>query len=52
VVISSRKDACPLFHVPFFTSVPTFVLLESGTKKAQMIGARSKKDFEKWLSEN
>ena len=34
------------------TAVPTFVLLDQGTKKAQMIGARSKKDFEKWLSEN
>ena len=34
------------------TAVPTFVLLDSGVKKAQIIGARSKKDFEKWLSEN
>ena len=34
------------------TAVPTFVLLDSGTKKAQLTGARSKKDFEKWLSEN
>ena len=34
------------------TAVPTFVLLEKGAKKAQIIGARSKKDFEKWLSEN
>jgi len=33
-------------------TVPTFVLLDSGTKKAQITGARSKKDFEKWLSEN
>ena len=33
-------------------AVPTFVLLDSGTKKAQITGARSKKDFEKWLSEN
>ena len=34
------------------TAVPTFVLLDSGTKKAQLTGARSKKDFEKWLSDN
>jgi thioredoxin 1 len=34
------------------TAVPTFVLLESGEKKAQLTGARSKKDFEKWLNEN
>ena len=34
------------------TAVPTFVLLDKGTKKAQLTGARSKKDFEKWLSEN
>ena len=34
------------------TAVPTLVLLDSGTKKAQLTGARSKKDFEKWLSEN
>jgi len=33
-------------------AVPTFVLLDSGTKKAQITGARSKKDFEQWLSEN
>jgi thioredoxin len=33
-------------------AVPTFVLLDNGTKKAQITGARSKKDFEKWLSEN
>ena len=34
------------------TAVPTFVLLDKGTKKAQLTGLRSKKDFEKWLSEN
>ena len=34
------------------TAVPTFVLLDRGTKKAQITGARSKKDFEQWLSEN
>jgi len=34
------------------TAVPTFVLLDSGAKKAQLTGLRSKKDFEKWLSEN
>ena len=34
------------------TAVPTFVLMDSGTKKAQITGARSKKDFEKWLSDN
>jgi thioredoxin len=34
------------------TAVPTFVLLDNGAKKAQLTGARSKKDFEKWLSEN
>jgi thioredoxin 1 len=33
-------------------AVPTFVLIEGGAKKAQITGARSKKDFEKWLSEN
>jgi thioredoxin len=33
-------------------AVPTFVLLDGGTKKAQITGARSKKDFEKWLNEN
>jgi len=33
-------------------AVPTFVLIDSGAKKAQITGARSKKDFEKWLSEN
>jgi thioredoxin len=33
-------------------AVPTFVLLDSGAKKAQITGARSKKDFEKWLSDN
>jgi thioredoxin 1 len=34
------------------SAVPTFVLLDSGAKKAQLTGLRSKKDFEKWLSEN
>ncbi|HEY0257158.1 MAG TPA: thioredoxin family protein [Candidatus Methylacidiphilales bacterium] len=34
------------------TAVPTFVLFDSGAKKAQITGARSKKDFEKWLGEN
>jgi thioredoxin 1 len=34
------------------TAVPTFVLLDNGTKKAQLTGLRSKKDFEKWLSDN
>ncbi len=34
------------------TAVPTFVLLDRGTKKAQITGARPKKDFEKWLAEN
>jgi thioredoxin len=34
------------------TAVPTFVLLDKGAKKAQLTGARSKKDFEKWLDEN
>jgi thioredoxin-like negative regulator of GroEL len=34
------------------TNVPTFILLEKGAKKAQLTGLRSKKDFEKWLSEN
>ena len=34
------------------TAVPTFVLLEGGARKAQVTGARSKKDFEKWLGEN
>jgi thioredoxin len=34
------------------SAVPTFVLLNSGAKKAHLTGARSKKDFEKWLSEN
>ena len=34
------------------SAVPTFVLIDSGTKKAQLTGARSKKDFEKWLSDN
>jgi thioredoxin len=34
------------------SAVPTFVLLDSGAKTAQLTGARSKKDFEKWLSEN
>ena len=33
-------------------AVPTFILLEGGAKKAQITGARSKKDFEKWLTEN
>jgi thioredoxin len=33
-------------------AVPTFVLIDKGAKKAQITGARSKKDFEKWLSEN
>jgi thioredoxin len=33
-------------------AVPTFVLLNGGTKKAQLTGLRSKRDFEKWLSEN
>jgi thioredoxin len=33
-------------------AVPTFVLLDNGAKKAQITGARSKKDFEKWLTEN
>jgi thioredoxin 1 len=33
-------------------AVPTFVLLDNGTLKAQVTGARSKKDFEKWLAEN
>ncbi len=33
-------------------AVPTFVLIDSGEKKAQITGARSKKDFEKWLAEN
>jgi len=34
------------------TAVPTFVLLNGGARKAQITGARSKKDFEKWLGEN
>ena len=34
------------------TAVPTFVLLDGGARKAQVTGARSKKDFEKWLGEN
>jgi thioredoxin 1 len=34
------------------TAVPTFVLLDRGAKKAQLTGLRSKKDFEKWLSDN
>ena len=34
------------------TAVPTFVLLNGGARKAQVTGARSKKDFEKWLGEN
>jgi len=34
------------------TAVPTFILLEGGATKAQLTGARSKKDFEKWLSDN
>ena len=34
------------------TAVPTFVLLDGGEKKAQLTGARSKKDFEKWLADN
>lgn len=34
------------------TAVPTFVLLSEGAKKAQLTGARSKKDFEKWLADN
>ncbi|MEJ0000189.1 MAG: thioredoxin family protein [Verrucomicrobiota bacterium] len=33
-------------------AVPTFVLLERGTRKAQIVGARSKKAFEQWLAEN
>ena len=33
-------------------AVPTFVLLDRGVRKAQITGARSKKDFEKWLGEN
>jgi thioredoxin-like negative regulator of GroEL len=33
-------------------AVPTFVLLHGGEKKAQLTGLRSKKDFEKWLTEN
>jgi thioredoxin 1 len=33
-------------------AVPTFVLLNAGAKKAQLTGLRSKKDFEKWLTEN
>jgi thioredoxin len=34
------------------TAVPTFVLLDSGARKAQLSGLRSKKDFEKWLVDN
>jgi thioredoxin 1 len=34
------------------TAVPTFILLNDGTKKAQLTGLRSKKDFEKWLQDN
>jgi thioredoxin len=34
------------------TAVPTFVLFNAGEKKAQLTGARSKKDFEKWLKDN
>ena len=33
-------------------AVPTFVLLNDGTKKAQLTGLRSKRDFEQWLSQN
>jgi len=33
-------------------AVPTFVLLNGGAKKAQLTGLCSKKDFEKWLTEN
>jgi thioredoxin 1 len=34
------------------SAVPTFVLFDNGQRKAQITGARSKKDFEQWLSEN
>jgi thioredoxin 1 len=34
------------------TAVPTFVLLNGVAPKAQITGARSKKDFEKWLGDN
>jgi thioredoxin 1 len=33
-------------------AVPTFVLISDGATKAQLTGLRSKKDFEKWLTEN
>jgi thioredoxin 1 len=33
-------------------AVPTFVLLNDGALKAELTGARSKKDFEKWLADN
>ena len=34
------------------TAVPTFVLLDNGVRKAQLTGAKPKKAFEQWLSEN
>ena len=34
------------------TAVPTFVLLDNGVRKAQITGAKPKKAFEQWLSEN
>jgi thioredoxin 1 len=46
---SEEGDLAAEFGV---TAVPTFVLLEKGVRKAQITGARSKKDFEAWLAAN
>ena len=46
---SVEGELAAQFHI---TAVPTFVLFDKGQRKAQITGARSKKDFEKWLSEN
>ncbi len=46
---SEDQDLAAEFGI---TAVPTFILLEAGVRKAQITGARSKKEFEAWLSEN
>ena len=46
---STEPELASEFNV---RAVPTFVLLDKGTIKAQLLGARGKKDFEKWLDTN
>ena len=46
---SEEAELASAFNI---RAVPTFVLIDKGALKAQLTGARGKKDFEKWLDTN